>query len=243
MDEIRRRRRPIGTEHAARPVKACSQGQLCRLERVIDAAATISLLRARWSRLQPEPRCHKHRVIVRGCAADAGDADGESGHARLGSTLDPCRPAGFHPPFWATSERTAGSDCIPSDPTEHFKITRIRIDTGQGRKCLVGGGAPGRDRTCDHRIRSPLLYPLSYGRSTLRGRPGASGVGSGADYCQRRSRAASLADVWGRRGASRRSARAPLPKATAPDPLGVSDRRRAVMRPRSDICPAPQSPS
>jgi hypothetical protein len=33
-------------------------------------------------------------------------------------------------------------------------------------KPLVRRGAPGRDRTCDHRIRSPLLYPLSYGRPT-----------------------------------------------------------------------------
>src|SRR3954468_476712 len=31
---------------------------------------------------------------------------------------------------------------------------------------LPGQSAPGRDRTCDHRIRSPLLYPLSYGRPT-----------------------------------------------------------------------------
>jgi len=28
-----------------------------------------------------------------------------------------------------------------------------------------GRGAPGRIRTCDPRIRSPTLYPLSYGRS------------------------------------------------------------------------------
>ena len=28
------------------------------------------------------------------------------------------------------------------------------------------GSAPGRDRTCDPRIRSPLLYPLSYERGT-----------------------------------------------------------------------------
>jgi hypothetical protein len=34
-------------------------------------------------------------------------------------------------------------------------------------KPLVRRGAPGRDRTCDHRIRSPLLYPLSYGRSAV----------------------------------------------------------------------------
>jgi hypothetical protein len=29
---------------------------------------------------------------------------------------------------------------------------------------LVRGGAPGRTRTCDLGIRSPLLYPLSYER-------------------------------------------------------------------------------
>jgi hypothetical protein len=28
----------------------------------------------------------------------------------------------------------------------------------------VDGCAPGRIRTCDRRIRSPLLYPLSYER-------------------------------------------------------------------------------
>lgn len=27
-------------------------------------------------------------------------------------------------------------------------------------------GAPGRDRTCDTRLRKPVLYPLSYGRQT-----------------------------------------------------------------------------
>ncbi len=28
-------------------------------------------------------------------------------------------------------------------------------------------GAPGRGRTCDPRLRRPMLYPLSYGRSAL----------------------------------------------------------------------------
>jgi hypothetical protein len=32
----------------------------------------------------------------------------------------------------------------------------------------AGMGAPGRNRTCNRRIRRPLLYPLSYGRP---GRP------------------------------------------------------------------------
>ena len=31
-------------------------------------------------------------------------------------------------------------------------------------KDTVMGGAPGRSRTCDPRLRRPVLYPLSYGR-------------------------------------------------------------------------------
>jgi hypothetical protein len=37
-------------------------------------------------------------------------------------------------------------------------------EASQRGKAAGQMGAPGRDRTCDHRIRSPLLYPLSYGR-------------------------------------------------------------------------------
>jgi hypothetical protein len=33
--------------------------------------------------------------------------------------------------------------------------------------CRKFGSAPGRIRTCDRRIRSPLLCPLSYGRIRL----------------------------------------------------------------------------
>jgi hypothetical protein len=33
--------------------------------------------------------------------------------------------------------------------------------------CRTFSGAPGRIRTCDRRIRSPLLCPLSYGRIRL----------------------------------------------------------------------------
>ena len=31
----------------------------------------------------------------------------------------------------------------------------------------LGNGAPGRNRTCDPRLRRPMLYPLSYGRADL----------------------------------------------------------------------------
>ena len=31
----------------------------------------------------------------------------------------------------------------------------------------VGFGAPGRSRTCDPRLRRPMLYPLSYGRQDI----------------------------------------------------------------------------
>jgi hypothetical protein len=44
----------------------------------------------------------------------------------------------------------------------------------RGVNPLVRRGAPGRDRTCDHRIRSPLLYPLSYGRPDTGGGASAS---------------------------------------------------------------------
>ena len=33
--------------------------------------------------------------------------------------------------------------------------------------CRANSSAPGRIRTCDRRIRSPLLCPLSYGRIRL----------------------------------------------------------------------------
>ena len=38
------------------------------------------------------------------------------------------------------------------------------------RKQTKGGknGAPGRNRTCDTRIRNPVLYPLSYGGNLVR---------------------------------------------------------------------------
>ena len=37
------------------------------------------------------------------------------------------------------------------------------------RQCYnKNGGAPGRTRTCNRRIRSPMLYPLSHGRIRYR---------------------------------------------------------------------------
>jgi hypothetical protein len=44
--------------------------------------------------------------------------------------------------------------------------------TGHGKPLTCGdAGAPGRIRTCGLGIRSPLLYPLSYGRAAWMSRP------------------------------------------------------------------------
>ncbi len=40
----------------------------------------------------------------------------------------------------------------------------VSVPAGDSRRI---NGAPGRIRTCDRRIRSPLLCPLSYGRALL----------------------------------------------------------------------------
>ncbi len=43
---------------------------------------------------------------------------------------------------------------------------RLRIFAKDGRH-IGRYGAPGRNRTCDQRLRRPLLYPLSYGRNVM----------------------------------------------------------------------------
>ena len=47
-------------------------------------------------------------------------------------------------------------------------ITSAKMQSGAiSFKCKsnsLGNGAPGRTRTCGHRLRRPVLYPLSYGR-------------------------------------------------------------------------------
>ena len=45
---------------------------------------------------------------------------------------------------------------------------KTSLKTIKTNKC-----GPGRTRTCNRRIRSPLLYPLSHGRLTFAGSPGS----------------------------------------------------------------------
>jgi hypothetical protein len=47
--------------------------------------------------------------------------------------------------------------------TDHPNVSHV----GFACKCAIFSSAPGRIRTCDRRIRSPLLCPLSYGRIRL----------------------------------------------------------------------------
>jgi hypothetical protein len=54
---------------------------------------------------------------------------------------------------------------------------------------LTLGGAPGMIRTCDTRIRNPVLYPLSYGGVVV----GVGGASSAADDPE-----VSYSTVWGR---------------------------------------------
>jgi hypothetical protein len=47
-------------------------------------------------------------------------------------------------------------------------LPHLKVSQNVANKALRRS-APGRDRTCDQRIRNPLLYPLSYG--CLSGQP------------------------------------------------------------------------
>ena len=55
-----------------------------------------------------------------------------------------------------------------SEPRErsgdHGVPASERAGESEGRSLSVKNGAPGRSRTCDPRLRRPVLYPLSYGR-------------------------------------------------------------------------------
>ena len=46
----------------------------------------------------------------------------------------------------------------PQALPRHRAVARVRSSASEG------DGAPGRSRTCDPRLRRPVLYPLSYGR-------------------------------------------------------------------------------
>ena len=59
--------------------------------------------------------------------------------------------------FWDIDERYALlSDA--GDPLLYYPCLRVGQEIG---------GDPGRIRTCDTRIRNPVLYPLSYGTTSF----------------------------------------------------------------------------
>src|SRR5690606_23075475 len=70
--------------------------------------------------------------------------------------------------------RTGGATCGRGGQGADRRMVEVGPRTQRGKtskaavESIYGGlsaGAPGRIRTSDLRIRSPLLYPLSYGRS------------------------------------------------------------------------------
>ncbi len=107
-----------------------------------------------------------------------------------------------------TAEHTWRMSGPEPDPAPRLFDSRTPSDLGF---C----GAPGRIRTCDHRIRSPVLYPLSYGCSiqlspamagrdhaVTRGRGKASraegGAGAGRRACGREDPCRGAGGVPGR---------------------------------------------
>jgi hypothetical protein len=53
---------------------------------------------------------------------------------------------------------------VNTDPKTEFVVEDLHADLADREARRTGSRAPGRIRTCDLRIRSPLLYPLSYRR-------------------------------------------------------------------------------
>jgi hypothetical protein len=64
------------------------------------------------------------------------------------------------------------------DPTQHFPMLSQPAVNSQ-RRCVPFAGTPGPIRTADPRLRRPLLYPLSYGRTHPAAR-GGTGKPAGA---------------------------------------------------------------
>ena len=75
--------------------------------------------------------------------------------------------------FHAATNRTYGRPRLWKDLREdggavsHKRVAR-RLRTAAAQANSENNGAPGRGRTCDPRLRRPMLYPLSYGRMRRR---------------------------------------------------------------------------
>ncbi len=105
------------------------------------------------------------------------------GHSSVGITLDtyshvlpdrrlPLRPSttpySLHPMPIKRNKKSRCNSRFLFYPVHLESIWNfIKIGSWIFSKTLINTGAPGRNRTCGQRIRSPLLYPLSYRRASL----------------------------------------------------------------------------
>ena len=76
---------------------------------------------------------------------------------------DPAKRIGRHAWIFVTLLLRSPRATRLADPTS-APVNFIKAELRAGRESAGTRCAPGRIRTCDQRIRNPLLYPLSYGR-------------------------------------------------------------------------------
>jgi hypothetical protein len=104
---------------------------------------------------------------VAGIVPRAGGADSEADGNALRNAAPRRRRAA---PLAVRLQTTPEGRSTPSGPNGS-EMSNMQVS---GASAASGTSAPGRDRTCDHRIRSPLLCPLSYGGRQSPRRPPAT---------------------------------------------------------------------
>ncbi len=128
-----------------------------------DAAVNPPADRRTPQIVEPRPR-HPGRLRRRDHRAMGARCPRRAASRRRLRTRSRHRPGGAASPARAPGHRQAGpgsgrSPSLPERPDrDRPGTTKPRHQNGVSRV------APGRIRTCDRRIRSPLLCPLSYGR-------------------------------------------------------------------------------
>ena len=131
---------------AAAPHETCAHVQLVDQTRSLDALPSI------------EPTGAEREAATATGTDDAtpDPTDGQPAH----SAYSACRLPGTPVPAITCQDEVLGNT------RRKERASRARVATCQGLS-LPDNGAPGRIRTCNPRIRSPRLYPLSYGRKCL----------------------------------------------------------------------------
>jgi hypothetical protein len=95
------------------------------------------------------------------------------GHASAPMTLD--RYGHLFPTSWTRSPTTwtpLRADQVLTNAL--LRLPKLGSSAEIRPLTCAYASAPGRIRTCDTRFRKPMLYPLSYGGSSARGRPGCT---------------------------------------------------------------------